>query len=295
MGNRFRNCLLLCRRWGGIVIAGVLIYGGTAYLISAFLRPVYQASTYLLICVGAPSHPSVTESLQAVPTFVQLITIPAVLNPVVEQHPGMSLQELLTMIAVRPQSKTQIIELDVQADDPLLAAELAKQISQSFSDYANASAPGTVQIIMANAPALPAQPRSLQAAGLGAATGLLLMCSLILFFGRISNQAGKTVQDQKVGQRDAAQCVLEGVPYTTHPTLIMKSIASSAPLIEVEESYLPDTGKNEQVGSIPSKPLVRPLISLCDLMLPANGLTGRTFRRDIATPFPPSLQTESRL
>jgi capsular exopolysaccharide synthesis family protein len=198
MGNLFRYYTFLGKRWMWMFVLCALVCSGATYLISSFLRPVYQASAYLIIDVGASTHPSISDSLQAVPTFAQLITIPTVLNPVVAQHPGMSVQDLLTMIAVKPQTNTQIIELDVQAANPRLAADLANQVSQSFARYANANTPGTVQIIPASPPTFPAQPRPLQAAGIGALVGLVLAILLIFLFEWLGNRPSSLEQMQKL-------------------------------------------------------------------------------------------------
>ena len=188
MGNIFRYYVLLTRRWLWMLVICAIVCGGATYLLSTLFRPVYQASAYLVIEIGAADHPSVTESLQAVPTFAQLVTIPAVLNPVLAQHPGMSIQELTAMVSVRAQTNTQIIELSVQADNPQLAADLANQVSQSFARYANTGAPDTVQIIPAMTPALPMQPRPLQDAGIGAAVGFMLALILALLFEWIGDR-----------------------------------------------------------------------------------------------------------
>lgn len=188
MGNVFRYYMLLTKRWMWMLVVCALVCGGATYLLSTFFRPVYQASAYLMVEIGAAAHPSVTESLQAVPTFAQLVTIPAVLDPVIEQHPGMSMQDLTAMISVKPQTNTQIIELSVQADTPQLAAELANQVSQSFAQYVNAGAPGTVQIIPATTPTLPTQPRPWQDAGIGAAVGLILALIVALLLEWIGDR-----------------------------------------------------------------------------------------------------------
>jgi capsular exopolysaccharide synthesis family protein len=181
-----------------MLVVCVIICSSATYLISLFLRPVYQASAYLVVNVGAETHPSISDSLQAVPTFAQLITIPTVLNPVVAQHPGLSLQDVLSMVVVKPQTNTQIIELDVQAANPRLAAELANQISQSFAHYADATASGAVQIIPATVPVLPVQPRPLQSGGIGALVGLVLALLLLALFEWISNRPTSVEQIQKV-------------------------------------------------------------------------------------------------
>ncbi|HEY3991853.1 MAG TPA: polysaccharide biosynthesis tyrosine autokinase [Ktedonobacteraceae bacterium] len=198
MGNLFRYYTLLAKRWMWMFVVCAIVCSSATYLISSFLRPVYQASAYLIIDVGASAHPSISDSLQAVPTFAQLITIPTVLDPVIVQHPGLSLQDLLSMLSVKPQTNTQIIELDIQAVNPQLAAELANQVSQSFARYANANAPGTVQIIPASVPTFPAQPRPLQGAGIGALVGLILAMLLITLFEWIGNRPTSVEQIQKL-------------------------------------------------------------------------------------------------
>ena len=198
MGNISRYYLLFARRWLWLLIVCALISGGATYLISTFLRPIYQATTYLLIDVGASAHPSVTESLQAVPTFAQLITLPAVLNPVARRHPGLSVQDLLAAISVRPQTNTQIIELSAQAGQPQLAADLANQVSQTFVQYVNASAPDTVRFIPATVPVLPMQPRPWQDAAAGAAVGFMLALILAALFEWGGNRPTSVEQIQEL-------------------------------------------------------------------------------------------------
>ncbi len=144
------------------------------------------------------STPSVTESLQAVPTFAQLITIPAVLDPVARQHPGLSTQDLQAAISVRPQANTQIIELSVQAAQPQEAADLANQVSQSFAQYVNVSAPDTIRFIPASVPALPVQPLPLQDAAAGAAVGFILALILATLFEWGGNRPTSIEQIQEL-------------------------------------------------------------------------------------------------
>lgn len=198
MGNTLGYALLLVKRWIWMLVVGALVCGCVTYGISTLLRPVYQASTYLIIDIGSSTHPSITESLQAVPTFAQLITTPSVLNPVVAQHPGMSMQALQAMLTVKLQANTQIIELDVQADSPALAAELANQVSQSFAQYTNTDAPGTVRFMPAQTPAEPLQPRPLENAGIGVVIGLLLMVLLSLFFEWVRDYPTSVEQIQEL-------------------------------------------------------------------------------------------------
>src|SRR5437763_9838166 len=99
-----------------MVILGIVLCGSASYVITKHTHPVYQASATLIINVGTSTSPyeNFTTSVQAVPTYAQLLTSPAVLNPVIERHPGLTLEQLMAMIIVKPQSNTQLIELDAE-------------------------------------------------------------------------------------------------------------------------------------------------------------------------------------
>lgn len=182
MQNPLSRYVMLTRRWAWLVILGIVICSGTTYFASILTRPVYQASATLVISLDTASSSSTTASLAAVPTYAQLLTNPAVLKPVVAQHPGMTLQQLSSMITVKSQSNTLLIELDVQHTNPQVAAQLANEISKSFALYADAQLPGNVQILPAQTPSDPVRPKPLQDAGMAAVVSLGLAITLIIVF-----------------------------------------------------------------------------------------------------------------
>src|SRR5215831_15546439 len=100
MKNNLRHYRVLARRWIWLCMAGVVICSSTALLISTFMSPVYQASSTLIVSMknSTSAYDNVNTSLQAVPTYASLITSPAVLGPVVAQHPGLTLTELGQMM-----------------------------------------------------------------------------------------------------------------------------------------------------------------------------------------------------
>src|SRR5207344_369555 len=102
----------------------------------------------------------------------QLIQSNKVLNPVLAQHPGLTMPTLLGMITVKPQSNTQLIELDVDNTNPVLAAQLANQIGQSFEQYTATSLSGNIQVLSAEIPTSPIKPKPSQDAVIGALVGL---------------------------------------------------------------------------------------------------------------------------
>src|SRR5947209_2273570 len=113
MKNPLNYYTVLAKRWAWMVILGIVLCSSASFGISKIAHPVYQASATLILNVGTSTSPyeNFTVSVQAVPTYASLLTSPAVLDPVVEQHHGLTLDQLRQMITVKPQSNTQLIEL----------------------------------------------------------------------------------------------------------------------------------------------------------------------------------------
>jgi polysaccharide biosynthesis transport protein len=189
--------ILLARRWAWVVVLGIVICGGSSYVISKLARPVYEASAIFVIDVAPKSDTNATSSIAAVPTYAQLLTNPTILNPVVAKHGGMSVQQLNAMITVKPQTNTQLIELDVQSGDPRFAAQLANEVGQSFLLYSKSQLPGSVQMLPATVPTTPVKPKPLQNGGIGALIGLGLAITLVLVF--------EWVEDRLSGPEEAQE------------------------------------------------------------------------------------------
>jgi len=196
---------MLAKRWAWLIVLGIVICGGGTYIVSKLQRPVYQASAYMVLSMGTSStspYDNTSASLSAVPTFAQLLQPNGsineqVLNPVVVQHQGLTLNELNTMLTVKPQSNTQIIELDVNNTDPQLATQLANEVSSSFAQYVSTQLHATVQILPAQLPTTPSGFKSLPLAGLGALAGLGLALALIVIFEWIDDHLGSPEEVQE--------------------------------------------------------------------------------------------------
>lgn len=178
----------LAKRWVWLLLLGIVICGGVSYIISKLSSPTYQATATIVINVDSTSSTDTTSSIASVPTYAQLITNPTVLHPVLAKHEGMTLQQLSAMITVKPQTNTQLIELDVQNKDPHLAAQLANEVGQSFLVYSNSQLPGSVLVLPATVPTTPFKPQPLQNAGIGALIGLGLAITLVVIFEWIEDR-----------------------------------------------------------------------------------------------------------
>src|SRR5437868_15379509 len=98
MQNTISHFTLLARRWWWLVLLGVVLCGGTTYVISKLTHPVYRATATLIVSFQSiSSYDSVTAGLQAAPTYAQLLTNSAVLDPVLARHPKMTRQQLTAM------------------------------------------------------------------------------------------------------------------------------------------------------------------------------------------------------
>lgn len=207
MQGPFSRYIMLAKRWAWVVVLGIVVCGGGTYLVSKRIHPVYQASAFMILTMGGTSSTSAYDntsaSLEAVLTYSQLVTNPVVLNPVVAKHPGLTLAQLTAMIAVKPQSNTQIIELDAQNTDPQLAAAIANDVCGSFAQYVNSQLPAAVQILPAVPPTTPISPKPLPFAGLGALAGLGLALALIVIFEWVDDRPRSSEEVQQILGLDA--------------------------------------------------------------------------------------------
>src|SRR6185312_1439566 len=112
MQNLLNRFVMLIKRWGWVILLGIIICGGATFAISKHTLPIYQASAILVVSVSTSSSVDANSSIASVPTSAQLITNPLVLNPVVAKYKGITLQQLSAMITVQPQSNTQLIVLE---------------------------------------------------------------------------------------------------------------------------------------------------------------------------------------
>src|SRR5947209_219082 len=211
MRNPFTHYTLLAKRWAWVMLLGVFLCGGSTYIITKLMPPVYQASALLLVSFSTSNSAAdnTTAALAVLPTYAQLIKNPAVLQPVLAQHQGLTLDQLSPMISVTPQSNTQVIELDVSNSDPQLAAQLADEVGQSLAQYSNTKLNATVQVLPAILPTTPIQPKPLLDAMLGALVGFGLALALIVAFEWLDDRIGHPEEIQELLDVD----ILTTIPY----------------------------------------------------------------------------------
>lgn len=87
----------LILKWKWLIVVGVLLAGGTAFLISRSMTPVYQATTRLLVTPGSPqaseSYSSVVASERLARTYAQLLKSKPLIEDTYQRLNGARLAE----------------------------------------------------------------------------------------------------------------------------------------------------------------------------------------------------------
>ncbi len=198
MRNTLSHFRLLAQRWWWLVL-GVFLCRGTTYVISKLAHPVYRATSTLIVSFqSVSSYDSVSAGLQATSTYAQLLTSPAVLDPVASGYANMTPQQLAAMVTVNPVPNSQLIELDVDNTDPKLAMTLANKISDQFVQFINPQLTASVLPIHATLPDAPIRPRPTQDAGIAALIGLGLALTLIFLFEWVDDRPRSAEEVQEI-------------------------------------------------------------------------------------------------
>jgi capsular polysaccharide biosynthesis protein len=128
-----RQYLSIIWKWLWLIVLGMLLTGGTAYWVSLNLPPVYRASVTLMInegrSPGATDYTSVLTSERLAKTYAELLTKRPVVDEVIRR---LNLRELESDVTVNSVRDTQLIELSVEDNDPVLAAQVANALPQVF-------------------------------------------------------------------------------------------------------------------------------------------------------------------
>ena len=216
----FGYFLSLARRRFWLVILGIVVCGSGTYVFSKHEKPIYQATAVIVINALPTSSNDTLSKVALAPTYAQIVANPGVLQPVLNMHAGMTLQQLDEKLTVLAEPNTQLVDVTIQDSDPQEAAQLANQIGQSFVHYASSQFPGTVQLLPAQVPDVPIKPKPLLNAELAALAGLGLAIALIYLLEWIENRPRSP---EEVQQAMNAQ-VLAVIPYVPRRKIRRESV-----------------------------------------------------------------------
>jgi non-specific protein-tyrosine kinase len=125
--------------WSWLLILITVIAGGTAFLVSKNMTPVYQASTLLLINEAplnqAANYSSLTTSERLAQTYAQMMTTRPVLEAVAESLmiDEAYLDTIQEEIRVQTVPNTSLLRVFVTDPNPILAADVANKLVEVFA------------------------------------------------------------------------------------------------------------------------------------------------------------------
>ena len=132
-----RRYAMLVWRWLWLIVLGTAIAGGTSYIVSKRMVPVYQATTMLMVS-QSKSITTLDTSLASVidrlaSTDAELMRRQPVMDAVIKNL-GLktSAAALGAAVTVTPIRNTQLIQLSVEDSNPPQAAAIANEVPKVF-------------------------------------------------------------------------------------------------------------------------------------------------------------------
>jgi non-specific protein-tyrosine kinase len=131
-------------KWFWLILLGTLLAGGTAFLASQAMTPVYQASATLMVSQGSTptisDYTSVLTGQQLAKTYGELLKKRPVLEAVIQElNLPMTVEELGKLETVQLVRDTQLIVLQFEHPNPDLAAKIANQTAKEFIEQNQAN------------------------------------------------------------------------------------------------------------------------------------------------------------
>ena len=134
-----KKILSISVRWLWVFLLSVVVAGTAAYFVSSRLTPIYQASSMILIDQAPDSrstqYQAILTSERLTQTYATMIMSRPVMTDVIDRlELDLDVNELSEDVKILPIRDTQIIRIQVENSDPVLAATIANTIAEVFSD-----------------------------------------------------------------------------------------------------------------------------------------------------------------
>jgi capsular exopolysaccharide synthesis family protein len=147
---QLRHYAWVFRRWLWLILLGTAFCAGATYEISKHMTPVYQTSALVQVNgsgLSSSDYNSVLSAQALAQSYALLLNDPDVLATVAQKLPGVTVSELQSAVNVSPDANTQIIEVQAQAPNPQLAANIANEVAQVFIQREEANLSAQLQSI----------------------------------------------------------------------------------------------------------------------------------------------------
>ncbi|WP_070328403.1 YveK family protein [Exiguobacterium aurantiacum] len=192
----------ILKRSKWLIASLALIAALIAFLVSSYvIQPTYEASTQVLVAPKETQNNmidtgQVQSSVALVNTYRVIIQSPAILEPVQENVVGAP-EGISNLITVNSEQNSQVINIAVQHTNPVLATDIANEISTVFSKEVKELMSGVdnVKVLSdASVPMFPVSPNILLNTAIATVLGLMIGVA-IAFLRVVLDRRIKTEQD----------------------------------------------------------------------------------------------------
>lgn len=183
----FREILMILRRRIAVIAASVVVFAVLTGIISIyFITPVYTATSkiYILTSDSMVNLSDLQMGSSLAQDYAEVIQIRPVIKQVVENLKlNLSYEEMLDCISITNPTDTRIIKIQVTYKDPVLAKELADEISKVSREQIVEIMKVEKPTIMEKAvvPERQSSPDNIKNILLGAVIGFVLSISVCVF------------------------------------------------------------------------------------------------------------------
>lgn len=191
----------ILKRSKWLIASLAIIAAVIAFLVSSFLiSPTYEASTQVLVAPKETQNnmidsSQVQSSVALVNTYRVIIQSPAILEPVQKNVVGAP-DNISNLITVNSEQNSQVINIKVQHTNPVLATDIANEISDVFSkEIPELMSVDNVKVLSnASVPSFPVSPNILLNTAIATVLGLMIGVA-IAFLKVMLDRRIKTEQD----------------------------------------------------------------------------------------------------
>ena len=184
--------LAVARRWWMLLVLAPLVCAALAYVYATFTTPTYEAEARLLVVPGTVDSSGLSLASDSAPTYVELVTSPAVLGPTVKELAlPYGVDRLRTKVRAEADRATRLVTIRARDDDSARAAATATELARRLKIYVDAqprsagapsNRPKTLEIVERGTSSR-VGPNVGLSTSFGAFAGLLLSIALALLLG----------------------------------------------------------------------------------------------------------------
>ncbi|GCE18520.1 cellulose synthase operon protein YhjQ/BcsQ [Dictyobacter kobayashii] len=128
-----RHYAWVIRHRCAFILLGITICTSVTYVVGMYLPPLYQATCILKVSATAmPDGDTLAHAQMLATNYTPLVTSPQVLQATAQKFPGLTVNQLQSMVTSSSIGTSQLISISVQATTATRAAQIANTAGNTF-------------------------------------------------------------------------------------------------------------------------------------------------------------------